>query len=60
MEKKLIIDIYSQINEADVGKELIVETGDIRCSETGEVYTGTFVLQDLRVVHQEELDENGT
>ena len=52
--KSYIIDIYSEMDDTDIGEELVTSAGDIRCPETGEEFTATFIITNLKKV-----DNNG-
>lgn len=59
MERKYIIDIYAELSEEDIGQELELNVEDgieVRCQETGKVYTGVFIIKDLEEV--KDIDED--
>ena len=47
--------IYGEIDFQDVGSPFKLDVGDIRCKETGDLYTGTFIIQDLKYVRKEDI-----
>jgi hypothetical protein len=57
MGKHYVIDIYAEMDSDDEGSEFEIETGDVRCLETGEVFTGTFIIKDLRKADNGQAEE---
>jgi hypothetical protein len=55
--KRLVIDIYGYIDETDIGKVLDFEIGEVRCSETGELFKGTFTINSMEKAGEEDLNE---
>ena len=48
MPKRYIIDIYCEIDEEDLNSSLELLEGDIKDADTGQLFTGTFVIKELK------------
>lgn len=48
MPKRYIIDIYCEIDEIDLNSNLELIEGDIKDADTGQLFTGTFIIKDLK------------
>lgn len=48
MPRRFIIDLYCEIDDTDLDTNLELVEGDIKDVETGQLYTGTFVIKDLK------------
>lgn len=59
MKKTFVIDIYAELEEDHIGEQLLLNPEDgieVRCVETGEIFTGIFIVKDLEVVKTEPTD----
>jgi len=48
--KRLVIDIYAEMDLDDVGEEFTIDEGEVRCPHTGEVYKGKFIIKNLELI----------
>lgn len=50
------IDIYADIDEDDIGKEVKIDVGEIRDLHTGDIFTGKIIIKDLVKLTSTNLD----